>query len=1385
MDFQSIKLNRKSVAVPEDDVAFDQTSNANQDIAIIGIALKLPLADTVDQFASNLEMGRDCVRPIPQSRKQDTDLYFKRMGMNPEEVAYGEAAYLTDIDKFDYPFFKLSPKEASLLDPNQRLFLQTAWKAIEDAGYSNGKLAGSRTGVYVGYGSDADYLKLIRQVEPEAVSMSMTGNVRPIIASRLSYLMDLRGPSLLVDTTCSSSLVAVHLACQAIRNGECEAAIVGGIQLHLIPVREYEVGIESSTSRARTFDDDADGTGTGEGVVAMMIKPLDQAREARDHIYAVIKSSAMSQDGGGSAGITAPNAEAQEAVIVDAWKRAGIDPETIGYIETHGTGTKLGDPIEHKGLERAFRRFTDKRQFCAIGALKSNIGHLDNTAGIAGLLKAVMSLKHKRIYPTLHFDRPNRVIDFANSPVYVNDKLREWESSPSPRRCGVSSFGISGTNCHVILEEAPEGKHVVKQDKPHYHLFLLSAQSESALQAYVESSIQFLQQNPSVNVGDLCFSLSTGRGHYRYRLAIAANGAAEVLEELIRFNKIGFASFMDEREAEPSGYLYGDYIERADRNSSQWTAIHSNIASMAASFAKSDKYDRELCGELGKLYVQGANYNWEQLYRQERRKRISFPTYPFDPYRCWVKLDASSLDETSPLRKVHGDRSNAVNEQLSHRNGHGYENTHEKHSSSFYHHRIWCPEPLTNSGQTIGKRTTIMLFHNDDQIAAASLVRRWEDEDASVIQVVMGEQYERRDARSYVIRDEAQDYEQLLLDMADVSLTHIVDLRYISKHAQVDDAEAHERVLDQTMYRFYRLAHALTRRSSNEPLDMMVVSQYADEVVADQARVQPEQSAMIGLSKAIGWENPHIRLRWIDLDEGTDAVDVIGSELGAESSEFWTSYRNGQRYVERVDVLHVDERHAISQPVHVDADGVYVITGGLGSIGLLIAAYLATEAKGIIHLALLGRTLLPPREQWSAIEHEGKDRWSIRAMRVIREMEARGAQVELIRADTADEVQVRMAIAELRQRFGRIAGVVHAAGIAEGNVISQLNSTELRAIVAAKTTGTWLLDHLTRADKPDFFVLFSSAITLVGGIGSGPYTAGNAYLDGYSAFRNRLGLRTLTINWPAWKQIGVTEDNDADESKEMFCLMSAEQGVRAFQALLQSSVVNGESETENVPDSMSAQVSIRQAIVGYWNHQSGLFALGDRLPFRQSEQVQHERLLSSSSHGGKESSRLATDNRNTAAGTEKWNEVPSTYSEIEGFVIRAWKRVLGYEELDVHANFFEIGGDSILITRVHKSIDEVFPSLTTISDLFSYPTVARITSHLHAVITSRAATSDLRLNTLDSKAESPEIAMRGLESSQQDPFNEVILDMFGRMKRGELSIKDAVGRFRELEVANE
>ncbi|UNK15975.1 SDR family NAD(P)-dependent oxidoreductase [Paenibacillus sp. N3/727] len=1343
MDFQSIKLNRKSIAELED-VAFDRTSS--QDIAIVGVAVKLPLANSVEQFDHNLKTGRDCVRPIPSLRKQDTDSYFKQMGLEPEDLAYGEAAYLDEIDKFDYSFFKLSPREASLLDPNQRLFLETAWHAIEDAGYGGGKLGGSQTGVYVGYGSDADYLKLIRQVEPEAVSMSMAGNVRPIIASRLSYLMDLRGPSFIVDSTCSSSLVAVHLACQAIRNGECDSAIVGGIQLHLIPIREYEVGIESSTSRARTFDDRADGTGTGEGVVAMMLKPLEQAIESRDHIYAVIKSSALNQDGG-SVGITAPNAEAQEAVIVDAWKQAGIDPETIGYIETHGTGTKLGDPIEVEGLKRAFRRFTDKRQFCAIGALKSSIGHLDNTAGIAGLLKAVLSLKNKCIYPTLHFDRPNRVIDFAESPVYVNDKLMKWESGPHPRRCGVSSFGISGTNCHVIVEEAPEERSWMKPLHDEYRLFVLSAQTVSALETYVDASLNYLIQHPFIDFGDLCYTLGTGRGHYRYRIAIAANSVDEVVCELRSLKTTGFKRDQDQSQVETNSSLYADSI---DRYSSQLEAIRAAVEGVIPTLLSSDKDDRKLYAELGRLYVQGASIPWDRMYRQERRRRLSFPTYPFDRYRCWVNLtDHASKGKARHTSVKRNDAYEAARNE-----------SHDQDQSAFYHQRRWLPEPLPQIGRKSRSSETILILTEEHQ-DSSPFVWRWKAVGSKVIEAAIGDSFKVVDESNYIVRDKMEDYERLLLDafdsfnsLGDRSL-RIVDLRFAAFGNEDETSEQHEQRLEQSIYRLYRLIHALARRDGHESIAVTLVTSYADEVTAEQPRVRPEQFAMIGLSKAAGWENPNLRIRWIDVDEQSDLVESVCSELEGESNEYWTAYRQGKRYVERIDVLKLPE--AVSNHTGTisigsqDINGTYLITGGLGSIGLLIASHFVKESKGNIHLALMGRTALPPRDLWPDLDHAAQDMRIVRAIRAIREMEDAGAQIEVIQADVSNNEQLDKAIKSLRERHGRIAGIVHAAGVSEGNLMSRLSAEELRSVIASKTTGTWLLDHLTRQDKPDFLVLFSSAITLVGGIGSGPYTTGNAYLDGYSAYRNRLDLRTLTINWPAWKQTEKDEADEVDESKEMFCLMSQEDGIRAFQELLQA----------------SEAAHVRQAVVGRWNRGSHLFALGELLPFRQSEQVQQaltRSMPTDKTHAKADHRHSVGTAQGTFAASNIW---PTTHSEIEEEVTEVWKQVLGYEELDVHANFFEIGGDSILITRVHHYIDEEFPGLTTVADMFSYPTIARITDYLYAVVTNK---------------EDEDTSL--LESIEADSFNEAIFAMFERVKRGELSIENAVDLYRGMEVAN-
>ena len=615
---------------------FEVEETSNRDIAIIGMAVRLPQADDVHALWDRIAEGCDAVGSFPEARKGDAEALLAGTRLPEGAIAYYDGAYLEEIDKFDFRYFRLSPKEAALMNPNQRLWLETAWSAIENAGYGGRKLSGTRTGVYLGYNGDAfhDYKRLIAEKDPASLSLAIPGNLSSIVAGRLSYLLDLQGPAMTVDTACSSSLVALHLAVQALRNGECETAIVGGVKTYLLPVDlGIKIGIESSDSRARTFDDTSDGTGGGEGVAAVLLKPLGQALRDRDAIYAVIKGTATNQDGA-SVGITAPNVLAQEAVIASAWQDAGIDPGTIGYIEAHGTGTKLGDPIEIAGLSQAFRRYTDRKQFCAVGSLKTNFGHLDTAAGLVGLIKAVLALHRRQLPPMLHFRDPNRDISFVDSPVYVSDMLRPWErEGDAPRRAGVSSFGMSGTNVHAVLEEAPEAEPVYRGDEEgRTEVLALSARTEAALGALIGRYARFLEQpnGQTANWRDVCYTANTGRGHDEYRAAISASSIGELQGKLARLEQRlqdAALSGEDLRKAwnpEPgvwAGRIAGDRAQEA------WSVERIQSASPDT-----------LCSE----YVEGESWDWEAMYRDTNRRKVHLPAYPFERTRCWVEASPAS-----------------------------------------------------------------------------------------------------------------------------------------------------------------------------------------------------------------------------------------------------------------------------------------------------------------------------------------------------------------------------------------------------------------------------------------------------------------------------------------------------------------------------------------------------------------------------------------------------------------------------------------------------------------------------------------------------------------------------------------------------------------------
>lgn len=490
-----------------------------QRLAVIGMAGRFPGARNLEEFWHNLRNG---VESVSFFSEQELGVLGVDLALlkNPNYVKAG--VLLEDKELFDAAFFGYPPREAEIIDPQQRLFLECAWEALESAGY-NCQTYEDRISVYGGASinsyllfnliSNSDLIKLV------GVTQIRHSNRQDNLATRVAYKLNLKGSALTVQTGCSTSLVAVHLACQSLLDHECRMALAGGVCISSLEKTGYlyqEGGIVSPDGHCRAFDARAQGTIGGDGVGIVVLKRLEDAIADGDTIHATIRSSAINNDGSDKVSYAAPSINGQAAVIAEALAMGRSEAETISYVETHGTGTVLGDPIEIAALTEAFRATTNKKRFCAIGSVKTNIGHLDAAAGIAGLIKTVLALKHQKIPPSLHFEEPNPQIDFANSPFYVNAELSEWKTDGVPRRAGVSSFGIGGTNAHVVLEEAP----VVSSGASRSHqLLLLSAKTESALEAATVNLAEHLQQ-AQPNLADVAYTLQVGRQAFDYRRAI-------------------------------------------------------------------------------------------------------------------------------------------------------------------------------------------------------------------------------------------------------------------------------------------------------------------------------------------------------------------------------------------------------------------------------------------------------------------------------------------------------------------------------------------------------------------------------------------------------------------------------------------------------------------------------------------------------------------------------------------------------------------------------------------------------------------------------------------------------------------------------------------------
>lgn len=1074
-------------------------------------------------------------------------------------------------------------------------------------------------------------------MEQELSHLATAGNIKSVIAGRISYLLNLRGPSLLVDTACSSSLVALHTACKAIRNGDCEMAIVGGVKITLAPIADLQdsIGILSSDGRSRSFSDDCEGIGLGEGSIALIVKSYDRAVEDKDPIYAIIKGSSVNQDGA-SAGLTAPNPLAQEELHLRVWRDAGIKPESLSYIEAHGTATKLGDPIEIDGIKRAFDHYTEKQQFCAIGSVKSNLGHLDSLSGLAGVVKAVMSLQKKKIPPSIHFKRPNRKIPFHKSPVYINDILMDWEEGALPRRCGVSSFGISGTNCHVILEEYVEHQEVNQTDQ-HCQLFVLSAKTENSLTALINEYANALHRDRRLRLLDICYTASTGRDHHPCRLSIVCDSLDDLLHKLNHVHKHGLDAAADQ------SIHWGFYTVAP--------AEKPELDPWEMTLPKKQKIDMELASEvqlflqgegdlnrIGLLYSLGADTNWNMLYEGDVQ-RVHLPSYVFEMDRCWVRYP----DEPGFMYRT----SWSVNES-------------EDPRAPF-------------------EASIVLIFKDRSGYAGelASGLRNYGCE--RVVEVEYGHGFQRAGDNRYIIGYSENDIFRLLDEIQPASSLRIVHMATIGNSIAGERDEQPEL----GVYSLFHISKAIEALSHINKAELYLITQNANEITSFKENMNPGNAAFLGLGKAVNLENHRLQVSAIDFDQHV-FINKIIDEMGARHTALDVAYREGKRYtgsLESVSINMVDDHH----PVVYKENGVYVITGGTGSLGLLFAKHLASQAK--VNLALINRSELPPKDAWTALVRDEAQSKALRnKIEDLLQIESTGASVTVYAGDVTIESDMSAILNDLRRKFGTINGIIHGAGVAgrELVLLKDESRDSLERVMEPKVKGAVILDRLTEKDQLDFFVLFSSVVALTGGIGVGGYTAANAYLDGFASWRSRRGKRTLSINWPTWRHSVEHTLTTFDESKHLFKLLKVDDALRGFQAAVSKSV--------------------SRLIIGELNYSGNLMYLERFLPIEFSPEIKRK-LARLEKRQTKHRTPAVDKQAAQSGGGNKCSTTEQRLSEI-------WSRVLGVEEISIYDHFDDLGGDSIMVAQLFKELELEYPGRLEIVDVFSYSSISSMAQFL-------------------------------------------------------------------------
>lgn len=1490
---------------------------SEDDIAIIGISCRFPSADDKDEYWENIRNSRGLIGSFPEERARDIG---KGSGL--------KAGYIQHIGDFDPAFFRISPKEATVMHPSQRLFMEESWKALEDAGYCGKDMDGANCGVYVGIDHSYQMEYISKTVEQDLLTMS--GAMTSVLASRIAFILNLHGPSLVVDTACSSGLVCTHLACAAIKNKECDMAIAGG--MHILGVMDAKFdGVDSQNGMVRSFDKDSQGTLWGEGVGFVVLKPYKLAVEDHDHIYAVIKGTAINNDGKTN-GVTSPSSETQAMVVERAWKQAKIDPEKISYIEAHATGTKLGDPIEVKGLKMAFEKYTQKKQFCGVGSVKPNIGHGVSSASISSLIKVIMAMNAKELPPVINFDAPNPYIQFQDSPMYVNDKLREWKPIGEKRLAGVSSFGFGRTNAHVVLEESPVNE---KDPSPRKwrNVFTLSGKTEKALIDYIKKYQKFVKKNLDFDVDDFCYSAAIGRLHHDYRLCIIADSK----EDLI--NKIGSISF-PLRNSEFVYYGVHKVIAEKEEKLDGYEITESEkrkISRDAATLLEVEDKN-SVINEVCRLYAQGADIEWKQLYSDRYYRRMPLPTYPFQHKHYWAelskqpfgqntnavekpfhplidKLAVSSVEQDIYVTQfeigkqwvltehlingmsvipgtayiemlveagkrsllceqvalsdvifyapvVIGEKGKELQTILKHtdkcfaasivsKNEAGQWVTHVKANISELKEET--PEPMDisklkeicnkeelhidlakeNGGFRFGPRWrnigTIIIkqghvlteiaidnkfkadmsefnihpamldnaaniasefvaqnithdmflpftynslklykslpdrfysyqimkngidkethvvnldvflvaengeviakiekysikrvkrneiskhseglpLYHEVRLVPKAIDKKANDQEPKKLLVIKGgtateeritDFYKNKGAKVVVTtigKDLDGSQESFASFFEEINIDEIDAVLYtagILADKDMDSYETFKEAKKNTVLSFYNFQRALADVRRSYKTKIVVFADHARRVGDKEALSNPLGAALFGLAQVSAKELKKTNIRCVDIDEATN-FEIVDADIMSDVKEDGVIvYRDNRRYGEALGIF-VEENVEEAQ-IPVKKDGVYVITGSITGIANVVSEMLLKKEK--VNLAFICRSGVPECDKWDGILESGEDKKTVEKITLLKALEEKGAVTRVFACDVTDYEGMKTVISGLRTQFGHINGIFHGAGLPGNSLILNKPVEDFDKVIAPKMEGAWVIDDLTKDDRPDFMILFSSILSRFVPVGQSDYASANAFLNAYSCYRRDKGSRTSTLEWSVWNETGMALQFNMDDLRGIFYCVTNQDGERALE--------------------LAMNRDVRDVLVGSLDYERVAQYGGDiGFPVDEELEKQFKKLKGTKEDSKANSKRPAKEIKIICK---------EEISDIERVVANIWGMVLGADEVDVNDNFYELGGDSIIATELVNAINSEFNDVIDISDVYTYSNIKSLSKYIDSIVNKKSKATE-------------------------------------------------------------